>query len=442
MLLEFKTINFKSFLNEAVFSMTPAPKQKGLDYSILCESFTGGSANALCSSVVYGPNASGKTNIIEAMDVLRAIILRGNIKNSDDTNQPNASAFNLELIPNSSISTSKPVEFYIDFVENKIHFQYKIVLQLGNFLNKENAREIIEEEFIVNGNKIFKRDNSLSVFVENIPENFVNLYNSGELNTIESIANSSLQSDELFLCNGFKLVCSQSLYKIILNWFENKFMVICKADSLQLINRFSDPQKKTIHINVATQKAANLFGVESNLIGYIQKEDSSDPKLVSILKNTNGNPHIAIPADIYESYGTIRFINIFPLIVRAIMTGSTLIVDEFDASIHPMALMNIINIFHNDDINKHHAQLIFNTHNPIFLNSNILRRDEIKFVERDTNQQSSIYTLADFGTSGSAGVRKNEDYLKNYFISKYGAIKDIDFTPVFEEILRKNEENK
>ena len=53
-------------------------------------------------------------------------------------------------------------------------------------------------------------------------------------------------------------------------------------------------------------------------------------------------------------------------------TGGTLIVDEFDASIHPMALMSIINIFHNDDINIHNAQLIFNTHNPIFLNSNLL----------------------------------------------------------------------
>ena len=85
----------------------------------------------------------------------------------------------------------------------------------------------------------------------------------------------------------------------------------------------------------------------------------------------------------------------FPLVIKAIMTGGTLIVDEFDASIHPMALMSIINIFHNDDINIHHAQLIFNTHNPIFLNSNLFRRDEIKFVERDDDDHySTLYSLA------------------------------------------------
>ena len=131
----------------------------------------------------------------------------------------------------------------------------------------------------------------------------------------------------------------------------------------------------------------------------------------------------------------------FPLVIKAIQTGGTLVVDEFDASIHPMALMSIINVFHNDDINIHHAQLIFNTHNPIFLNSNLFRRDEIKFVERDDDShQSILYALSDFGTTGDKGVRKHEDYMSKYFISQYGAIKDIDFTPIFEEILAREGE--
>jgi AAA15 family ATPase/GTPase len=130
----------------------------------------------------------------------------------------------------------------------------------------------------------------------------------------------------------------------------------------------------------------------------------------------------------------------FPLVLQAIQTGGTLVVDEFDASIHPMALMSIINIFHNDEINIHRAQLIFNTHNPIFLNSNLFRRDEVKFVERDDDTHESIlYALSDFGTSGERGVRKHEDYMKNYFISQYGAIKNVDFSPLFEEFVSANE---
>lgn len=113
-----------------------------------------------------------------------------------------------------------------------------------------------------------------------------------------------------------------------------------------------------------------------------------------------------IAAEIFESYGTIRFINMFPLVIRAILTGGTLVVDEFDASIHPMALISIINIFHNDEVNVNNAQFIFKTHNPKFLNSNIFRRDEIKFVEREEeNSNSVLYALSDFGTTGDRGVR-------------------------------------
>ena len=136
-----------------------------------------------------------------------------------------------------------------------------------------------------------------------------------------------------------------------------------------------------------------------------------------------------VPADVYESYGTIRFVNLFPLILTALKQGVTLFIDEFDASIHPMALMNIVNCFHNNEINVRHAQLIFNTHNPIFLNSDLHRRDEIKFVEQDeAGGGSRLYSLADFGTSGANGVRKGEDYLKNYLAGRYGAIRRVDFS--------------
>ena len=157
--------------------------------------------------------------------------------------------------------------------------------------------------------------------------------------------------------------------------------------------------------------------------------------LISIIDDED--VQAVLPAEMYESYGTVRFVNEFPLIINTLLNGGTLVMDEFDASIHPMALMNIINIFHNDDINIHHAQLIFNTHNPIFLNANLFRRDEIKFVERDENTHiSEHYSLSDFKTFGERGVRKGEDYMKNYFVNQYGAIKDIDFSPILESILQ------
>lgn len=399
----------------------------------------------LSSSVIYGPNAAGKTNIIGAMDVLRAIILRGNIRNSEEKSSPNPAAAALELIPNNNAIEGKPacfsVEFYEEDAGDKFRILYELGIDLGGFLDEEYPREIVSENLFVNGEPIFQRADDLYIGNMKAIKEFLSDVTEQNVESVSEIAKNSLSKDELFLTNGFKLVFSQRFEKLIVDWFSNKFMVIYRADSMQLIKKFADPKKKAIYVEKTTDKAAKLFGVNSNAVGYVVREDESDAKLYSVFQDMKNKKSAAIAAEIFESYGTIRFINMFPLVIKAIQTGGTLVVDEFDASIHPIALMSIINVFHNDDINIHHAQLIFNTHNPIFLNSNLFRRDEIKFVERDDDShQSILYALSDFGTTGDRGVRKHEDYMGKYFISQYGAIKDIDFTPIFEEILAREGE--
>lgn len=425
--------------------MVAAPKQTGLDYSLMKAKVKGKREiiKGLSTSVIYGPNAAGKTNIIGAMDVLRAIIMRGNIRNSEEKSSPNPASAALELIPNNNEAEVKPVFFSVEFletdttrIENQFVIRYELEIDLGRFLDEDYPRKILSEKLIVNGETVFQRSDSVAFGNMKVIKDY--LAGTAEQNkeSVNEIANNSLNQEELFLTNGFKLIFSQEFTKLIVDWFTNKFMVICRADSMQLIKRFADPKKKTLYVEKTTDKAAKLFGINSNGVGYVVSDDEPDAKLYSVFKNAKNKKTAAIAADIFESYGTIRFINMFPLVIKAILTGGTLVVDEFDASIHPMALMSIINVFHNDDINIHHAQLIFNTHNPIFLNSNLFRRDEIKFVERsDDTHQSDLYALSDFGTSGEKGVRKHEDYMSKYFISQYGAIKDIDFTPIFEEIL-------
>jgi len=441
MLLEFRTKNYKSFAEETIFSMLAAPKQSGLDYSVIKSKVGGKTIKGLCSSVIYGPNAAGKTNIIGAMDVFRAIILRGNIRNAEEKSAPNPASVALELIPNKSLSSPQPVDFFVDFVEDGLRIQYGISIDLGLFLDESYKRKILSEELSINGICIFTRKEKL--LLDNLKGIKGYLSNSIESNSKSAIefATNSLNHEELFLTNGFKLIISQSLVNLITGWLVNKFMVIYRANSMHLIKRFADPQKQTVYIEKTTDKAAKIFGINSNGVGYIVGDDDSEAKLCSIFNDIKSKANAAMVAEAFESYGTIRFIHLFPLVIRAVKTGGTLVVDEFDASIHPMALMSIVNIFHNDEINTKHAQLVFNTHNPIFLNSNLFRRDEIKFVERDDiSHFSTLYSLSDFGTSGDKGVRKHEDYMKNYFISQYGAIKDIDFSPIFVD--SNNDENE
>lgn len=433
MLLEFKIKNYKSFVDETVFSMMPAPKQTGLDYSILSEKAGSKTQKALCSAVIYGPNASGKTNIIGAMETLRAIILRGNIRNSDATLTPNVASTALELIPNCDME-SAPTEISITFVEKELIFNYRLVMDLGQFLAKDYKRKILEEKLIVNEKEVFTRDSHLEVA---LPASIRHLSNKSIKRITpktKEIAESSLSDTELFLTNGFKNIFAQELVSIITKWFSDKFMVIYRSDEVKVMRKFADPKENTIYVETTLTEAAREFGINSNALGYRASGEGEDVVLCSIFDNSK----LAIPADAFESYGTIRFINEFPLVINALLNGGTLVMDEFDASIHPMALMNIISIFHNDEINKNHAQLIFNTHNPIFLDASLFRRDEIKFVERDTEtKRSTHYALSDFKTAN--GIRKGEDYMSNYFVNRYGAISEIDFSPILQKIISQSE---
>lgn len=439
MLLEFRFQNYKSFREETSFSMMAAPKQKGLDYSLFNIKKQGKDIKGLCSSVIYGSNAAGKTTVVGAMDTFRSIVLRGNIRNSEDISSSNHAASNLSLVPNQMLTKPEPVEFFIDFVVDKFRIQYGVVMDLGLFLDDKYERKILSEVLTVNGNIIFERKHlgskSVSLKVEPCKDIATLISKTAKADNASAvmIAMEGLDGEELFLTGGFKLIFSQALVKMITDWFTNQFIVVYRADAAHLERRFSNPKENSIYVSETLNNAINLFGVNANPVGYTMDKDS-EAKLVSLI-HTGDNQSVALPADIYESYGTIRFINLFPLVIRALRTGATLVVDEFDASIHPIALMNILNLFHNDEINIHHAQLIFNTHNPIFLNANLLRRDEIKFVERDSEDHTStLFALSDFGTAGENGVRKNDDYLKSYLANQYGGIAEVDFSSVFEKL--------
>ena len=162
MLLEFKATNYKSFREELIFSMIPAPKQKGLDYSILKEKVGKYTYKGLSSAIIYGSNASGKTNIIGAMDTFKNIVLRGHIRN-DEKDSPNAASVALELIPNNTSEEPEPVEFSIKFIEQDMLVEYDFSMNIGTFLELEYDRKVVKESLKINEKLLFNREEELEI---------------------------------------------------------------------------------------------------------------------------------------------------------------------------------------------------------------------------------------------------------------------------------------
>ncbi len=434
MLLEFAVSNYKSFVDEAVLSMVPAPKQKGLNYSIHAEKVGGKVVKGLSCAVIYGPNASGKTTLIGALDTLKAIVSRGNIRDAPPATNMNRASTQLSLIPNSTSSRPDPVRFRIKFVESGSVYEYLLEADLGPFADHDYERVILEESLSMNGALIFlRRPGSTELKVQPIKDRLAAGL-EGKVDAVVDLA-ANLSPTDLFLTGVFKTFVSPPVAGEVLAWFDRKLLTVYHADKVRVLYRPAKMATSTPYIESAVNEAARAFGISSNAVGYMIPEGESEPRLFSLFEG-DGVKGRVLPAEDYESYGTLRFVDVFPLVAQAIVNGATLVVDEFDASIHPMALMSILSVFHNDEINTKGAQLIFDTHNPVFLNGNVLRRDEIKFVERDAETgNSQHYSLSDFGTSGPGGVRQGKDYMRGYFLDRYGAISDIDFTPIFERIV-------
>lgn len=427
MLLEFKFKNFKTFKEETIFSMMPAPKIKDLDYSVLNTKIGKKQYKGLSSAVIYGPNAAGKTNIIAAVQTFKNIVLNGNINNEYNFPYGKEPSVKLELLPNIASTASEPVEFEITFIENNIIYKYGIKIDLGTFLSVNYDRRILKEYLYINEKMIF--DRSETVEIGNINDISDMLVAAFDKATSKKMAENNLNTKELFLTSLFKSLYSAKISNNISEWFKQKCMVFLEANLTEVEPYIENAQINQAFMNKALGEAVEHFGVHGNKIVYMRQKEGDRMMPYSMLPNG-----VCIPVKMFESYGTERFLSVFSIIMDALQTGGTLIIDEFDASIHPMALMSIIGAFHNDNINKNGAQLIFNTHNPIFLNRNLFRRDEIKFVDRDDdNGISNHYSLSDFGTSGPNGVRNTEDYMRNYFVNRYGSIRNVDFSDILQE---------
>ena len=122
-----------------------------------------------------------------------------------------------------------------------------------------------------------------------------------------------------------------------------------------------------------------------------------------------------------ESSGTKKMFGLLPFIAKSLVYGTTLIIDELDAKIHPVLLQNIIERFTDLSINRNGGQLIFTSHDLSTMNSELFRRDEIWFVAKGNAQNSKLYSLVEFKNEKGISVRKDAKFDKQYLEGKYGA---------------------
>ena len=191
-----------------------------------------------------------------------------------------------------------------------------------------------------------------------------------------------------------------------------------------------DVQQKVVEYFASFDEHIKDFRIEKVPHDGETKEDTY--KINALHKKIDSDGMAEIPLGM-ESAGTLKMFALYPELQEVLEKGSVFFIDELNARLHPLLVRNFLLTFLNPEINTNHAQLVFTTHDTWQLSNQLLRRDEIWFVEKDERGVSTLYSLADFVDEAGSRIRKDESYEKNYLIGKYGAIPTLKSIDIFKE---------
>ena len=394
MLIEFSITNFLSFKERTTFSMIASSDNTLEDNYVNI-----GNEKLLKITSIYGSNASGKSNLFKALSIICNMIKFSNFNSPNDL---------LSIIPFKLYkeTLNKPSDFEIKFLIDGVRYIY------GFSADKKN----IYKEYLIyypNGRpvKIFNRENISDYSFNHSDEKFLN--DLKEKNGV----------NKFFLATATNWNFDKT--KKAFEFITERVIVVMSYEKL---NSYSyDLYHNDLNRELQNFALKFLEKADFNIKGYKVIKNKNDDNLSDFMHTTYPEYKVKtiheVNGDKYEfdileeSLGTQVIFSLIPLIKDTIDKGKVLFIDEFDRSMHPYIIKFIVELFNDNDFNKMHAQLIFNTHDTNLLDLDILRRDQIWFTEKNIdNGESVLYALDDFS------VRKDENIEKGYLLGRYGAV--------------------
>lgn len=393
MLCQFTVKNFKSIRDEMTFDMQATAISEHEDRVIKDKD----GELYLPVSAIYGPNGGGKSNVLEALHILAAKVLRPLYATDDNSYHPfQMKKILIEPFAFGAEEKEAPTEFELFFRTKTAEYRYVLTVKKDIVLYERMDRVKLDTG---RRSALFERSDE-GIELKGV---FAKLKISDEL------------SETLTLLSYLGITYRKNeVIKNILNWFEY---------GIDFLNYGNPIQELRMAI-------ANSDDVKSLVLDMIQEMDLDIVNFrVEEMENERIEVYTKHIVDGYESElnlsdessGTKKLFGLLPFIADSLASGTTLVIDELDAKIHPALLRHIIMMFNDMEINRHGAQLIFTSHDLSTMNSEVFRRDEIWFVAKGNRQNSKLYSLVEFKNDKGESVRKDAKFDKQYLEGNYGA---------------------
>ena len=419
MLIQFNFKNYKSFREEATLDLSAAKMTEFSDRIV-----TVGSEKILPVAAIYGANASGKSNIYSAFEYMSDYVA-DSFKYGDEEEKFEEFRPTPFLFDSTSANAESSFEVYFTLPDDKSERTYNY----GFCIDKEG----VTEEWLNSKAKTARKYST--VFYRGTSDEELDL--SGFPKSNRDNIQVALEKQVLIISLGAKLKVGKC--KAIRDWFlANEFADFGDPFTNFFMSRRlpkgfvedKDVQQRVVEYLASFDEHIKDFRIEK----VPQEGDSREEKYkINALHKMIGSDEMAeIPFEL-ESAGTLKMFALYPELQEVLERGSVFFIDELNARLHPLLVRNFLLTFLNPEININHAQLVFTTHDTWQLSNQLLRRDEIWFVEKDDRGVSTLYSLADFVDEDGSRIRKDENYEKNYLIGKYGAIPELKSIDILNE---------
>lgn len=394
--LEFK--NYRSFKGTCSFTTEPTSTKAKADNLCEVETHAEGNKKALKISLIYGANASGKTNIIKFLYGFRRWVLNLDNRVGDDIALYQPFKFD-------SSTANAPIDFSIEFIAQKIRYKYEFSfsrLQIesesltyypNGKLTQLYERTLLPEE---KESDTLKFGSSLSAYKPfNVFKNQLLISKFLKDTPCEPITNAAKYLADMVISNGFHEDTMLGEDKEVLRWL------------------YARPENKKL-------LAEFLAFADTGMAGFQMVKRSDGVEVTSQHGLYENGETMGKTADLplkEESFGTRSLFIIGCHILQAIQTGSPFFIDEMDSGLHSYITQLIVDIFRNERINRNNTQLIFTTHDVNLLDQNTIRKDQVWFTEKDEYGVSEMFSLSDF-----EDVREDTLFAKWYLNNKFGGV--------------------
>lgn len=398
MILEFYVSNYLSIKDGLKISFVATSLKDSLSESndMIALSDTG--LMLLRSAVIYGANASGKSNVLKAMAFYRHFIT-DSFKNSQA-----GEAIDVENFRLNATSIYEPTTMEATFIVGDFIYRYgfevdsKVVRSewLYQRTNKKRAKEI----------EIFYRTEEETSVHQKSPL-LLELVNKRMVRDNALLLSAAAQFNEPKAVN-------------ILQWM-NDIRVIFGNEEEKLWNqaiKSLDDENLRLRITNFAKYAdlgiESIVKIDNRIVSNHRQFDDEGRETNNVAFSFSGN----------ESEGTIKYFSLSYPIIDALDNGKLLIIDELDSKLHPLLVRKIISLFNSAKTNPKGAQLLFTTHDTFLLSAGMFRRDQIWFTQKDSFGATEAYSLVEYK------VRSNTLFERDYLLGKYGA------TPIIGEMER------